>query len=228
VRHAVEDAHRRAGLSVLAVSSAAVGDGKTTTAINLAGTLAQSPDARVLLIDADLRRPSIADRIGLLGPAGPALVDLVLDPLLSLDDAVRSCPPFNLSVLPSGSTSRNSYELFKAPRLGEVLAEARSRFDYVILDTPPLVHVLDSRVIGHWVDGYVVVVGCHQTSPKLLAEALNMMEPEKVVGLVFNRSDQPLSGSGYYHYAYTRPSDGQNTGRLSWILRAWSRWTRRF
>jgi capsular exopolysaccharide synthesis family protein len=227
LRHAVEQAHRRAGLSVVAISSPAVGDGKTTTAINLAGALAQAPEVRVLLVDADLRRPSIASRLGLVGPAGPTLADLVLDPLLSLDDAARSRPPFNLSVIPAGSKSPNSYELFKAPRLGEILAEARSRFDYVILDTAPLVHVLDSRVIGRWVDGYLIVVGCHQTSRKLLAEALSVMEPEKVVGLVFNGDERPLSDSRYYHYAYAPPPSGQKTGRLTRVLRARSRRRRR-
>jgi protein-tyrosine kinase len=223
LRHSVEEAHRRTGLSVVAVSSPGVGDGKTTTAINLAGALAQGPGVRVLLIDADFRHPSVASRIGLLGPVGPALEDLVLDPALSLDDVARSRPPFNLAVIPAGAASPNSYELFKAPRLGEVLAEARRRFDYVVLDTPPLVHVLDSRVIGRWVDAYVIVVACHRTPRKLLVEALSVMEPEKVAGLVFNADDGPLSGSRHDRYAYARPAGSQNTGGLTRALRARSR-----
>jgi Mrp family chromosome partitioning ATPase len=118
LRHVVEQAHKRAGLSVVAISSPAVGDGKTTTAINLAGALAQASEVRVLLIDADLRRPSIASRLGIVGPVGPTLADLVLDPVLSLDDVACYWRAFNLSVIPAGSTSPNSYEIFKAPRLG--------------------------------------------------------------------------------------------------------------
>jgi capsular exopolysaccharide synthesis family protein len=223
LRHAVEEAHRRTGLSVLAISSPGVRDGKTTTAINLAGALAQAPDVRVLLIDADLRRPSIAGRIGLFGPVGPALPNLVLDPALSLDDVARWRPPFNLALIPAGSASVNSYELFKAPRLGDLLAEARRRFDYIIIDTPPLLHVPDSRIIGRWVDAYLIVVACHVTPRKLLAEALNMMEPEKVAGLVFNGEDGRLTDSRYYRYAYAPLPGGQKTRGLTRVPRPWGR-----
>ncbi len=219
LRHAVEQAHKRSGLSAVAVTSPTVGDGKTTTAINLAGALAQAPGVRILLIDADLRRPAIARRLGLVEPDGPALADLVLDPSLSFDDAVRARPPFNLAVIAAGSPSPNSYELFQAPRMGEILAEARSRFDYVVLDTPPLVPVLDSRILGRWVDGYLIVVRCHQTSRRLLADALNMVEPDKVVGLLFNNSERPTATSRYYDYAYSSVRSGWKTGRLSRIGR---------
>jgi protein-tyrosine kinase len=225
LRHAVEKAHRTTDLSVVAVSSPTVGDGKTTTAINLAGALAQGPEARVLLIDADLRNPSVASRLGLVGQGGPTLTDLVLDPVLSLDDA-QSRPPFNLTVIPAGARSPNSYELFKTPRLGELLTQARSRFDYVILDTPPLVHVLDARVLGRWVDGYVVVVGCHRTSRKLLGEALSMMEPEKVLGLVFNADDEPVSGNYHHHYGYTSRDRRPRSSRLARMLRGAGRGAR--
>jgi Mrp family chromosome partitioning ATPase len=80
------------------------------------------------------------------------------------------------------------------------------------------VHVLDSRIISRWVDGYLVVVTCHRTSRKVLAEALNLMEPEKVVGLVFNGDDRPRSGSRHYHYAYSRRR-GPKASRLTHILR---------
>jgi protein-tyrosine kinase len=218
LRHTVEQVHKRSGLSVVAISSPGVGDGKTTTAINLAGALAQTPDVRVLLVDADLRRPSIASRLGIVGPAAPTLADLVLDPILSLDDVTCYQAPFNVTVIPAGSASTNSYELFKAQRFGEILAQARSRFDYIILDTSPLVHVLDARVLSRWVDGYLIVVTCHRTSRKLLAEALNVMEPEKVVGLVFNGNDRPLSGFRDYDYAYTRRRSDPKTSHLARIL----------
>jgi capsular exopolysaccharide synthesis family protein len=219
LRHAVEQAHKRARLSVVAISSPAIGDGKTTTAINLAGALAQGANVRVLLIDADLRRPSIASRLGIVGRLGPTLADLVLDPVLSIDEVACYWPAFNLHVIPAGSKSPNSYELFKAPRLGEILTEARTHFDYVILDTAPLVHVLDSRVISRWVDGYLIVVTCHGTSRKVLAEALDLMEPEKILGLVFNGDDRPTSGSRHYHYAYSRRR-GAKASPLTRILRS--------
>ena len=201
LRHAVEQARKRSGLSVVAITSPSVGEGKTTTAINLAGAMAQAPGTRVLLIDADLRRPSIAERLGLLEPDAPALADLVLDPSLSLDDVLRARPPFNLAVISAGSPSPNSYEIFQAPRMGEILAEARRRFDYVILDTPPLVPVPDSRVLGRWVEGYLIVVRCHQTTRRLLADALNVVEPDKVLGLLFNDGELPAASSRYKGHA---------------------------
>jgi Mrp family chromosome partitioning ATPase len=93
LRHALKLRRAARGLTVVAVTSAAIGDGKTTTAINLAGALAQAPGAQVLLIDADLRRPSVAHHVGLGGPAHadrPGLVDALLDPRLRLDDCGHS------------------------------------------------------------------------------------------------------------------------------------------
>jgi capsular exopolysaccharide synthesis family protein len=218
LRHAVEQAHKRCGLSVVAITSPTVGEGKTTTAINLAGAIAQAPGTRVLLIDADVRRPSIAGRLGLLESEAPTLADLVLDPGLALEDVVRTRPPFNLALISARSESRNSYELFQAPRMGEILAEARRRFDYVILDTPPLVPVLDAQVIGRWVDGYLIVVRCHQTTRKLLADALNVVEPDKVLGLLFNDGELPKDSSRYYDSAYSarRRGKGRPFSRTGW------------
>lgn len=211
LRHAVELAHKRSGLSVLAISSPTVGDGKTTTAINLAGALAQASEARVLLVDADLRRPSMESRLGLVGGTGPGLAHLILDPVLALDDVIRTLVPFNLSVIPAGPVGASSYEIFKSPRLGEVLEQARRRFDHIVVDVPPLAHVLDSRVLARWVDGYLLVVACDRTPRKLLEEALNVMEPEKVLGLVFNGDVWPVSDS-YYQYSYGPARHGWGAG----------------
>jgi len=218
LRHLVEQFHKSAHLSVLAVSSPAVGDGKTTTAINLAGALAQAPEARVLLVDADLRRQSMLKQLGLVDTDRPGLVDAILNPALPLEDVTQPCPPFNLSVVPAGRRPAAHYELLKSPRLGELLGEARRRYDYVLLDTPPLIPVPDSRVIGKWVDGFLVVVAAHRTPRKLLEEALNVIEPAKIVGLVFNSDDRPLFG--YSYGDYYPPPNGNG-------LRRWGRAVKR-
>lgn len=197
LRHVVEDSRRTRLLTVVAVSSPGDGEGKTTTAINLAGALAQAPDARILLVDADLRRSSVAARLG-LDEGGPGLVDVILDPGLVLDEVVRSLEGFNLRVLTVGRRTANPYELLKAPRLGELLEEARQRYDHVVIDTAPVVPISDSRLIAGWVDGFLLVVAARRTRRELLEEALNLLEPAKVVGLVFNGDDRP--SSGYYGY----------------------------
>ncbi len=193
LRHIVEQFHKTADLNVVAVSSPAVGDGKTLTAINLAGALAQAADARVLLVDADLRRPSLHHRLGTTDRSGPGLVDAILGPGVTLDQVVQPRPPFNLSVIHAGQTPPSPYEVLKAPRLGELLQEARRQYDYVIVDTPPLTPVQDCRIIGRWVDGFLVVVAAHRTPRRLVEEALTRLDQEKIIGFVFNRDSQSLS-----------------------------------
>ncbi len=197
LRHLIEQLHKSADLSVVAVSSPGGADGKTTTAINLAGALAQAPDARVLLVDADVRGAALATRLGFDDRGGPGLVDAILDAKLTLEAVVHVRPHLNLSVLPAGRLPSAPYEVLKSPRVGELLAEARRRYDYIVLDTPPLVSVPDCRVIGKWVDGFLIVVTAHRTARKLLEEALNVTEPAKIVGLVFNGDDRHLSRHSY-------------------------------
>jgi len=208
LRHIVERNHAQKKL--IAVTSALAGDGKTTTAINLAGALSQAPDARILVCDLDLRTASLGERLGLITQS-PGLVDLMLDPTLTLDDVARQHPRFRLEVLPAGRPLAVPYELLKSPRLRDLLHEARQRYDYIVLDTPPLVPVPDSRLIADLVDGLVVVVTAHRTPRTLLEDALNQMDPTKVIGIVFNRDEQPLRG--YYSYPYAGGNNGHYHGR---------------
>src|SRR5207244_12978047 len=136
LRHAIEQLHKSRDLRIVAVSSPGVGDGKTTTAINLAGALAQAPDARVLLVDADLRRPSVDKLLALGSSDGPGLVNLILDSSLTLERVTRPRPPFNLSVISSGHAPASPYEVLKSPRLGEIFEQARNLYDYVVVDAP--------------------------------------------------------------------------------------------
>ncbi|PYM04298.1 MAG: hypothetical protein DMD82_14850, partial [Candidatus Rokuibacteriota bacterium] len=107
--------------------------------------------------------------------------------------------------------------MLKSPRLGELLAEARRQYDYVVVDTPPLVPVPDSRVIANWVDGLLMVVAAHRTPRRLVEEALDIIDAAKTLGVVFNGDDRPLSGysSSYYSRPYARePSpEGNLVGR---------------
>ena len=113
-----ERRYTEADLKVVAVSSPGMGDGKTITAINLAGALAQSPDTRVLLVDADLRRPALGRLLGLEDSDGANLVDGILDPDLTLSRIAQPRPPFNLSVICAGQAPASPYEVLKSPRFG--------------------------------------------------------------------------------------------------------------
>jgi capsular exopolysaccharide synthesis family protein len=201
LRYTIEQFHKMRDLRIVAVSSPGVGDGKTTTAINLAGALAQAPDARVLLVDADLRRPAVANLLALGGSDAPGLVNAILDPSLTLERVARPRPPFNLSVIPAGQVPPSPYEVLKSPRLGELLEEARGRYDYIVVDAPPLCPVQDCRIIAQWLDGFLLVVAAHHTPRRLVDEALSVVERGKILGLVFNGDDQPPSRFyGYYGY----------------------------
>jgi len=192
LRHIIEEAHLENALSVLAVSSPSVGDGKTTTAINLAGALSQARDPRVLLIDIDVRRPALGKRLG-LPDHQPGLVDAILDSRLDLAAVAKTVRPFNFSVVLGGQPTKAPYELLKAKRLATLLEAARDSYDYVILDAPPLLPMPDCQMIGALVDKFVVVLACDKTPRRLLAEGLNMLAPDRILGLVFNRNDQVLS-----------------------------------
>jgi capsular exopolysaccharide synthesis family protein len=211
LRHVVETLRKGAILHVVAVTSPGAGDGKTTTAINLAGALAQSADARVLLVDLDIRRPAVARQLRLFG-ARRSLVDALRDPGLTLEDTVEHLARFNLSVLPASGPAVAPYELLKSPRLEALLDEARRRYEYVVLDTPPFVPVPDGRIIAKYVDGFLIVVKAHRTPRGALAQTLDLVDPAKVTGLVFNGDNTRRSG---YYDAYVASPRGARW-RLPW------------
>jgi protein-tyrosine kinase len=217
LRHMVEQRHKDGDMSVIAISSPGVGDGKTTTAINLAGALAQASDAAVLLVEADLRRPSIGRLLGFDDSHTVGLVDAILDPRLSLADIVQPRPPYNLSIVLAGQTPASPYEVLQSPRLGALLDEARQQYSYIVMDTPPLAPVQDCRVVARWVDGIVLVVAADHTPRALLEAALDTLEPNKVLGLVFNGYDHLFSRRHARHYIgyYSDPEAQKEGGALS-------------
>ena len=226
LRDLIEHLHRTSDLRTVAVSSPGVGEGKTTTALNLAGALAQDPDARVLLIEGDLRRPTITHQLGCPSYQGPGLIDALLRPGTSLGDVTLTLPGLSLEVVPAGGTPEAAYEVLKSDRFRELLAEARRRYDYVVLDTPPLIPLPDCRVIERLVDGILVVVAAHRTPRKLVEEALLMVDKEKLIGLVFNGDDRPVKGYyGRYYLNWPAESNGHGAngaGRGWW--RGLGRW----
>jgi capsular exopolysaccharide synthesis family protein len=191
---------RQSGLlQVIAISSPMMGDGKTVTAINLAGAVGQSPQARVLLIDLDLRKPSVAAQLG-LRDSGLGFRDAFVNRGMSLKEVVRRHPAWNVSVVTAGRAQVMPHEVFKAPRFGELLDEARSDYEWIILDTAPLVLAPDCLMMARTVDGFVMVICAHKTARTEVAEALNVLGASKLVGLVFNSDDRLLKSYAYGPY----------------------------
>jgi Mrp family chromosome partitioning ATPase len=137
-------------------------------------------------------------------------VDAILNPDLTLEAVTQAQRHLNLSIVTTGRRPSVPYEVLKSPRVGQLFAETRRKYDYVIVDTPPVVSVPDGRIFGEWVDGFLIVVAAHRTPRKLLEEAFNLMEPSKILGLVFNGDDHHVSRDSYGPYGLSRGRRSRN------------------
>ena len=210
LRHLVEERSRQTGLRILAVTSPGPGEGKTLTSLNLAGALAHAPGARVLLIDADLRRPSLITCLGLDCAADQGLAEVMTDESVGIEDVVLYSARFNLWVMPAGNSSIPVYEVLQLPSLADVLEDARQRFDFVIVDTPPAVAFPDYRLLEKWIDGSLLVICAGRTPRKMMESALAILDPAKALGIVFNGASGGASRYyGNYYGSYNRAQASQ-------------------
>jgi len=179
---------------VLLVTSPAKGDGKSITAANLALTMAQEFNRKVVLVDADLRRPTLHALLGI--PQQPGLVD-VLGGDASLQDALVELPDVHLAVVPAGQPPVQPAELLGSTGMRRLLESLRSRFDRVIIDMPPVVPLADVGVLAPQCDGVLLVVRAGVTPKPLIERALGTFDPERLLGVVLNES-----GAGEPEYGY--------------------------
>ncbi len=189
---------------MLVVSSAGSGDGKTVSAINVAASLALRSDVNVLLVDADFRRSSIGGILGL--PPEPGLAD-VLTGACSLDQAVTQVEQLpNLYVLPSGKLRSNPAELLDSAQWRSACAAFRERFQFVVLDAPPMGAVADYDLIQVACDGVIFVARPDHTDRTLCLKALAGMPKEKLVGVLINCFDGWFlwKTNDYYYYSGSR------------------------
>ena len=199
-----------ASLRTVVFTSPGPADGKSTTVANLAITLAQQAQ-RTLIIDADLRRAVLDKVMGT--PRSPGLTDLLVG-RASFDEAVRATEIEHLFVLPSGAFPPNPSELLGSAAMKRLLEEAGSRFDIVLLDSPPLLAVTDAAVLSTVADGTLVVVRTGKTSRAAVRRALGQLTTVqgRLIGAVMNDVDARDSGYGggysYYYYYYNTPEEG--------------------
>jgi succinoglycan biosynthesis transport protein ExoP len=182
---------------VIMITSALPQEGKTTTSINCAVVLAQK-GIRVLLIDADLRRPSIHKTLG-MGPRSG--LSNVLTGSATLEDAItRSSVLPNLSVLAAGTPPPNPAELLASTNMRDVLNELRGQYDHIVIDTPPTLSVTDAVVLSPRADAVVLVIRSAQTTKQALrrSKEVLMQVSAKVAGVLLNAVD--LSSPDYYYY----------------------------
>lgn len=171
----------------LAVTSPRYGEGKTTTAINLATSLAMELSHTVLLADADLRNPSLHEHLGL--PNGKGLTDYLLDdaPIPEILLQPKELP--HVVVLPAGRPVDNSAELLNSPKMVELISEMRTRYPerLVVVDVPPVLSSADALTFAPYVDATLLVVEDGGTSQEDLKRAVELLDCTNVIGTVLNK-----------------------------------------
>ena len=188
------------GLKVVMISSAVAGEGKTLTASNLALTLSESYQRTVLLVDGDLRRPSLDTVFQLDGATG------LSEGLIAFEERkmpLHAVSP-TLTILPAGRATSDPMAGLTSERMARLIAEAREAFEWVIIDTPPVGLLTDAKLLASMVDGTVLVVKADSTPYDLVQRAILALGREKVLGAVLNRATtgSRRSDYGYYNYYY--------------------------
>jgi capsular exopolysaccharide synthesis family protein len=185
------------GAQSIVVTSSVPDEGKSATAANLAIVFANA-GGRVLLVEADMRRPRVAEYLGLEGAVG---LSNVLAGQADVDDVLQRWGPLDLWVLASGALPPNPSELLASQALVDLLDKMRSRFDTIIIDTPPLLPVTDAAVAAVRADGALVVVRCGKTSRAQVRTATQALAAvdARVLGFVFNMAKSTKDTGGYYY-----------------------------
>ncbi|MBO6357939.1 polysaccharide biosynthesis tyrosine autokinase [Enterococcus casseliflavus] len=184
-------------IQTIVVTSSGPAEGKSTTSANLAVVFASSGQ-HVLLVDADMRNPTVHKTFGLSNDTG---LSLVLSTNQSVLENTRTVGIENLSILPSGPKPPNPSELLGSVRMNQVIEEARHLYDVVIFDMPPVVAVTDAQIMASKADGTLLVVRENVTRKDTLTNAKNLLEmvQARVLGVVYN-STQNMKDQGYYYY----------------------------
>lgn len=188
--------------NLIMVTSSLPGEGKTYSAINLAMSIAMELDHTVLLVDADVARPSVLRTLGL--PAQRGLMDILLDDTLDLSDVMLRTNVDTLSILPAGTSTPRATELLASSTMTAMVHELAHRYPdrVIIFDSPPLMLTSESRVLASHMGQIVVVVEAQTTTQHAVKEALQQLEGMANVNLLYNKTrDIPGIEETYdYHY----------------------------
>ena len=199
------------GSKVIMVTSSLQGEGKSLTALNLSIALGQM-DKKVLLVDCDLRRPRMARLLNITAPAG--LSNLIMDFTL-LDMAVVNSEDHGIDLILSGDIPPNPAELLASNRMQKLVELMRGRYDYIILDSPPVDLVVDAVALSSQCDGVLFVVRADQSERGAVIHGMEQLEyaGANILGFVFNGvTAETASGYGKYRFRkYTRNNHGNNS-----------------
>jgi exopolysaccharide/PEP-CTERM locus tyrosine autokinase len=187
-------------LHTLLITSSISGEGKSITSLNLAISLAHEHDLPVLLVDADLRRPSICGYLGLESSRG--LSDCLMHGMV-LEEALIDIGLGNLTILPAGKQVINPVELYSSEKMDYLFDQIKKRYagGFIVFDSTPVLPFAEAHILANKVDGVVFVVREGGASMPSVKEALDSLKDSRVLGMVFN-SATSVSLGGYYHYGY--------------------------
>jgi len=185
-------------LKTIMVTSSAPGEGKTTTTVNLAVAMAQS-DARVIIIDGDLRKPRIHKVFKSSNQYG---VSNILVNNLDYKDVVIKTPINGLEILPSGIIPPNPSELLSSNKMKALINKLKEDYDYVLIDTPPAAVVTDAAILSTCADGVLLVCAAGQVSKEAVQRSRELLKNvnANILGVVLNKI--PANNKGYYQYYY--------------------------
>lgn len=201
-------------IKVVVVTSSVAAEGKSSTATNMAATFAEA-GRKVLLIEGDLRRPRVAEYLGLEGSIG---LTNVLAGQVGLNEVLQKWGRGGMSVLPSGSIPPNPSELLGSQNMADLITAMKNVFEIVIIDTPPLLPVTDGAIAASLADGAILVVRHGKTSRSQVAAAVAALEAvdARLLGSVLNM--MPTKGAdayGYCGYGYYKDADEQNCDSIA-------------
>lgn len=186
-------------LKVIVVSSAIPGEGKSFVSANLAHALALQDNRRALVIDADIRRAGgLSTMLG--APYSPGLTDYLLGEQ-RLESIIQAGSLENLYLIPCGKRVPKPGELIGDSRFRTLIEQLRPAFDWIVIDTPPVVPIADARTIADLADGVLLVVNAHSTLAHLAKRAVQEFRRESLLGVLLNRTSEP-SATYYSAYGY--------------------------
>ena len=190
-------------LGVLQVTSSVVGEGKTLTSVNLAMTLAKRFDQKVLLAEGDLRKPAVCKMLGMTDR--PGIGEWWEQPEKPISDYILRIGETGMCLLPAGDVSHPA-SVLQSPRIAELLASLGRQFDWIIIDTPPLLPMADSNLWSRLSDGTLLVVRKGTVSRTALKKAVESLDNPKLIGIVLNDASD-YDRVNYYDQYYTPRGD---------------------
>jgi capsular exopolysaccharide synthesis family protein len=198
IRTHIQLNHLPKPLKTIMISSALHGEGKTITAVNLAIIMAHDLEKTVLLVDCDLRGGTIHQLLS-VNPTG-GLSDILINDI-PLEAAFYKTRINNLTILPRGGIPHNPSELLGSKRMRKLLEELKSKFDYIVLDSPAIIPLTDASVLGSMVDGVISIVQAYRTPRRMVEHAQNLFKHvhAKIVGFILTQAEDYLPK---YMYRY--------------------------